>query len=53
MFHHDFSTEVLTTELVVARRADGQIYPVLFNGSVSLRGSQIKQTQMRGPPISG
>ena len=40
----DFSTEVLTDQVVVGHRGDGHIYrfPVLADGTVSLHGSQIE-----------
>jgi hypothetical protein len=40
----DFSTEVLTNEVVVGHRGDGHIFrfPVLSNGTVSLHGSKIE-----------
>ena len=40
----DFSTEILTDEVVVGHRGDGHIFrfPVLANGTVSLHGSQIE-----------
>jgi hypothetical protein len=40
----DFSTEVLTDEVVVGHRGDGHTYrfPILANGTVSWHGSQIE-----------
>jgi hypothetical protein len=40
----DFSTEVLTGEVVVGHRRDGRIFrfPILANGTLTLRGSQIE-----------
>jgi hypothetical protein len=40
----DYSTVVLTNEVVVGHRGDGHIYrfPILANGTVSLHTSQIE-----------
>ena len=40
----NFSTEVLTEEVVVGHRGDGHIFrfPILANGTISLQGSLIE-----------
>lgn len=40
----NFSTQVLTDEVVIGHRADGHIFrfPILANGTISLHGSQME-----------